>query len=63
MTNVLLQLSGQSWLGKAYAFATATARCPVSPELGIHVAKLYNWGQAWRLQAEVVPASEKELEG
>jgi len=35
----------------------------VSPELGIHLVNLYNWRQAWRLQTEVVPVSEKELEG
>jgi transposase len=35
----------------------------ISEELGIHVATLYNWRKAWRLQGEVVPASEKEPEG
>jgi len=35
----------------------------ISAELGIHVASLYNWRKAWRLQGEVVPASEKEPEG
>ncbi len=35
----------------------------ISAELGIHVVPLYNWRKAWRLQGEVVPASEKELEG
>ena len=34
----------------------------ISAELGIHVANLYNWRKAWRLQGEVVPASEKEPE-
>jgi hypothetical protein len=34
-----------------------------SAELGIHVVTLYNWRKAWRLQGEVVPASEKDLEG
>ena len=32
-------------------------------ELGIHVIALCKWRQAWRLQGEVVPASEKEAEG
>ena len=35
----------------------------ISEELGIHIATLYNWRKAWRLQGEVVPASEKEPEG
>ena len=35
----------------------------ISEELGIHVDTLYNWRKAWRLQGEVVPASEKEPEG
>jgi transposase-like protein len=35
----------------------------ISAELGIHVVTLYNWRMAWRLQGEVVPASEKEPEG
>jgi transposase-like protein len=35
----------------------------ISKELGIHVVTLYNWRKAWRLQGEVVPASEKEPEG
>ena len=35
----------------------------ISAELGIHVSSLYNWRKAWRLQGEVVPASEKEPEG
>jgi transposase-like protein len=34
----------------------------ISAELGIHVVTLYNWRKVWRLQGEVVPASEKELE-
>ena len=35
----------------------------ISEELGIHVMTLYKWRKAWRLQGEVVPASEKESEG
>ena len=35
----------------------------ISAELGIHVVTLYNWRKAWRLQGEVVPASEKDPEG
>ncbi len=35
----------------------------ISEELGIHVVNLDNWRKAWRLQGEVVPASEKEPEG
>jgi len=35
----------------------------ISKELGIHVMTLYSWRKAWRLQGEVVPASEKEPEG
>ena len=35
----------------------------ISEELGIHVITLYKWRQLWRLQGEVVPASEKEPEG
>ena len=31
----------------------------ISAELGIHIVTLYNWRKAWRLQGEVVPASEK----
>jgi transposase len=35
----------------------------ISTELGIHVFTLYNWMKIWRLQGEVVPASEKDPEG
>ena len=35
----------------------------ISEELGIHVMTLYKWRKAWRLQGEVVPASEKKPEG
>ena len=35
----------------------------ISAALGIHVVTLYNWRKSWRLQGEVVPASEKEPEG
>ena len=35
----------------------------ISAELGIHVVTLYNWRKAWRLQGEVVPASDKDPEG
>jgi len=34
-----------------------------SQELGIHQATLYNWRKSWRLQGEVVLASEKDPEG
>ena len=35
----------------------------ISEELGIHVITLYKWRKTWRLQGEVVPASEKDPEG
>jgi len=35
----------------------------LSKELGIHVITLYKWRKAWRLQGEVVPASQKDPEG
>jgi len=35
----------------------------IAAELGIHIVNLYNWRKAWRLQGEVVPASEKDPEG
>ena len=35
----------------------------ISEKLGIHVMTIYKWRKAWRLQGEVVPASEKEPEG
>jgi transposase-like protein len=35
----------------------------ISEEPGIQLATLYNWRETWRLQVEVVPASEKEPEG
>ena len=35
----------------------------ISAELGIHVVTLYNWRKTWRIQGEVVPASEKDPEG
>ena len=35
----------------------------ISEDLGIHVITLYKWRKTWRLQGEVVPASEKEPEG
>jgi hypothetical protein len=35
----------------------------ISKELGIHVIAPYRWRTSWQLQGEVVPASEKDLEG
>ena len=35
----------------------------ISAELSIHVGTFYNWRKTWRLQGEVVPASEKDPEG
>jgi transposase len=35
----------------------------ISEELGIHVITLYKWRKTWRLQGEVVPASEKGPDG
>ena len=35
----------------------------ISQKLGIHVITLYKWRKAWRLQGEVVPASQKDPEG
>jgi transposase-like protein len=35
----------------------------ISEKLGIHVITLYKWRKPWRLQGEVVPASEKEPDG
>jgi transposase len=35
----------------------------ISEELGIHIVTLYNWRKTWRLQGEVVSASEKDPEG
>jgi len=35
----------------------------ISTELGIHVVILYKWRKAWRLQGEVVPASQKDPDG
>jgi transposase-like protein len=35
----------------------------ISAELRIHFVTLYNWRKAWRLQGEVVPASEKDPQG
>ncbi|MCP9883367.1 hypothetical protein KBY65_12945 [Cyanobium sp. Alchichica 3B3-8F6] len=37
------------------------AKIPV--KLGIHIVTLFNWRKAWRLQGEVVPASQKDPEG
>ncbi|WP_254934929.1 transposase [Cyanobium sp. WAJ14-Wanaka] len=34
----------------------------ISKELGIHILTLYRWRRTWRLQGEVVPASEREPE-
>jgi len=35
----------------------------ISKELGIHQSTLYKWRSNWRLQGEVVPASEKDPAG
>ena len=35
----------------------------ISEELGIHLITVDKWRKAWRLQGEVVPASEKDPEG
>ena len=35
----------------------------ISEELGIHVMTLYKWRKTWRLQGDVVLASQREPEG
>ena len=35
----------------------------IAQELGIHVITLYKWRKAWRLQGEVVPATQKNPDG
>jgi transposase-like protein len=35
----------------------------IAQELGIQVITLYKWRKAWRLQGEVVPATQKDPEG
>ena len=35
----------------------------ISQELGVHVVTLYKWRKAWRLQRDMVPASQKDPEG
>jgi transposase-like protein len=35
----------------------------ISEETGIHVATLCLWRKGWRLEGEVVPASQKDPEG
>ena len=35
----------------------------IPAELGIHVVTICNWRKAWRLQGQVVPASQKNPEG
>ena len=35
----------------------------ISKELGIHQSTLYKWRSNWRLEGEVVPASEKDPAG
>jgi transposase-like protein len=32
----------------------------IAQDLGIHVITLYKWRKAWRLQGEVVPATQKD---
>ncbi len=35
----------------------------IAQELGIHMITLYKWMKAWRLQGEVVPATQKDPDG
>ena len=35
----------------------------ISEETGIHICTLYAWRKGWRLDGEVVPASQKDPEG
>jgi transposase-like protein len=35
----------------------------IAQEQGLHVITLYKWRKAWRLQGEVVPATQKDPEG
>ena len=35
----------------------------ISEETGIHICTLYAWRKGWRLEGEVVPASQKDPEG
>ena len=34
----------------------------ISEETGIHICTLYAWRKSWRLEGEVVPASQKDPE-
>ena len=38
-------------------------KADVRRRMGIHVITLYKWRKTWRLQGEVVPASQKDPEG
>ena len=47
-------------VGRRMSPAHRQSVAQISAELGIHVVTLYNWRKTWRLQGEVVPASEKD---
>jgi len=62
-SNSSLERGRQSSRQKADESASSAKPGPHSTELAIHVIPLYKWCKAWRLQGEVVPASQKDPEG
>ena len=49
-------------VGRRMRPPTRQSVAQLSKELDIHIATLYAWRKAWRLQGEVVPASEQAPE-
>ena len=63
MTNASVQRGLKADVRKRMSPPQRQSVARNSEELGIHVITLYKWRKSWRLQGEVVPASEKEPEG
>jgi transposase-like protein len=59
MSNASLQRSVKADVRRRMSPPMGQSVARISEELGIHLVTLYNWRKGWRLQGEVVPASEK----
>jgi len=61
-SNASLQRAVKADVRKRMSTPQRQSMAPITADLGIHLVTLYNWRNAWRLQGEVVRASEKDPE-
>ena len=63
MTSAALQRGAQADVTRRMSPPARQSVARISEETGIHICTLYAWRKGWRLECEVVPASQKDPEG